>query len=142
VNVLVIPENFALDQYVLKPLVKAMMDAVGRPRAVVRVCQDPLLGSVDQALKWERVQEVLSRYRGMVDLFLLIVDRDGEPHRRGRIDAIESQAAEVLVASRRLLGENAWSEGGVLRAFREAPGGFRTALRRPGVAGEGRRVPI
>ncbi|HEX8822879.1 MAG TPA: hypothetical protein VF794_23330 [Archangium sp.] len=109
-NVLVIPENFALDQYVLKPLVKAMMSAVGRPRAVVRVCQDPLLGSVDQALKWERIQEVLVRYRGMVDLFLLIVDRDGEPHRRGRIDTIESQAAEVLVASRRLLGENAWQE--------------------------------
>ncbi|HEX8438163.1 hypothetical protein [Archangium sp.] len=109
-NVLVIPENFALDQYVLKPLVKAMMDTVGRPRAVVRVCQDPLLGSVDQALKWERIQEVLARYRGMVDLFLLIVDRDGEPHRRGRIDAIESQAAGVLVAPRRLLGENAWQE--------------------------------
>ncbi|HYO56027.1 hypothetical protein [Archangium sp.] len=109
-NVLIIPEDFRKDQYVLKPLVEAMMAAAGRPRANVRVCQEPLMGDVNQALKWERIQQVLERYRGMVDLYLLLVDRDGEPHRRERIDKIEIKAAEVLPASRALFGENAWQE--------------------------------
>ncbi len=109
-NVLIIPEDFRKDQYVLKPLVEAMMAAAGRPRARVRVCQEPLMGDVNQALKWERIQEVLDRYRGMVDLYLLLVDRDGDPHRRERIDKIEVRAAEALPASRVLFGENAWQE--------------------------------
>ena len=109
-KVLVIPEDFRKDQYVLKPLVEAMMAAVGKPRATVRVCQEPLMGDVNQALKWERIQQVLDRYRGMVDLYLLLVDRDGEPHRRERIDKLEAKAAETLPSSRLLLGENAWQE--------------------------------
>jgi hypothetical protein len=56
VNVLVIPEDFRHDQYILKPIIKAMMTAVGRPRAIVKVCNDPLLGSVNEALKWERAR--------------------------------------------------------------------------------------
>jgi hypothetical protein len=47
----------------------------------VRICTDPLLGGVVQALRWERIEEILDRYRGMVDLFLLRVDRDGEQAR-------------------------------------------------------------
>jgi hypothetical protein len=109
-NVLVIPEDFRKDQYVLKPLVEAMMAAAGKPRAKVIVCKEPLLGDVHQALKWERIQEILDRYRGMVDLYLVLVDRDGDPHRRGRIDKLEAKAAEVLPTSRLLLGENAWQE--------------------------------
>jgi hypothetical protein len=109
-NVLIIPEDFRKDQYVLKPMVEALMAAAGKPRARVRVCQAPLMGDVHQALKWERIQEVLDRYRGMVDLYLLLVDRDGDPHRRERIDNIEAKAAEVLPPSRLLLGENAWQE--------------------------------
>jgi hypothetical protein len=68
------------------------------------------MGDVHQALKWERIQQVLDRYRGMVDLYLLLVDRDGEPHRRERIDKLEAKAAEALPPSRVLLGENAWQE--------------------------------
>ena len=109
-RVLVIPEDFRKDLYVLKPLVEAMMAAVGKPRATVRVCQQPLMGGVSEALKWEKIQEVLDRYRGMVDLYLLLVDRDSEPHRRERIDKIEAKAAETLPSSRLLLGENAWQE--------------------------------
>lgn len=109
-NVLIIPEDFRKDQYVLKPLVQAMMAAVGKPRAKVRVCQEPLMGDVNQALKWERIQQVLDRYRNMVDLYLLLVDRDGDVHRRERIDKIEAKAAEVLTAPRLLVGENAWQE--------------------------------
>lgn len=109
-NVLVIPEDFRKDQYVLKPIVEAMFQSIGKPRAKVRVCQDPLLGGVEQALKWARIKEVLDRYRGMVDVFLLVVDRDGSAGRRSRLDNIEDKAGDFLPAGRCFLAENAWQE--------------------------------
>lgn len=107
-NVLIIPEDFRKDQYVLKPIIERMMNAVGKRRATIRVCQDPLLGGIDQALRWERISEILDRYRGMVDLFLLIVDRDGDCHRRSALDNLETEADRIRGG--RLLAENAWQE--------------------------------
>jgi len=42
-NVLIIPEDFRQDQFVLKPIIKAMLSALGKRRATVKVCRDPLL---------------------------------------------------------------------------------------------------
>lgn len=109
-NVLVIPEDFRKDQYVLKPIVEAMLREIGKSRARVRVCQDPLLGGIAQALNWERIDEVLDRYRGMVDVFLLVVDRDGESGRRTALDNLEQKAAGRLASNRIFLAENAWQE--------------------------------
>jgi hypothetical protein len=109
-NVLIIPEDFRKDQYILKPIIAAMLAAIGGPRAVVRVCQDPLLGGINAALKWERIEEILRRYRYQVDLFLLCVDRDGEVGRRSQLERLEGQAAASLGAGRLLLAENAWQE--------------------------------
>jgi hypothetical protein len=58
-NVLVIPEDFRKDQFVLRPIIKKMMAALGLT-ARVEVCMDPLLGGVGEALKWERLQEILA----------------------------------------------------------------------------------
>lgn len=55
-NVLLIPEDFRKDQYILKPLFIRLFGIIGR-RARVRVCQDPLLGGVGEALKSERLKE-------------------------------------------------------------------------------------
>ena len=93
-NVLVIPEDFRKDQYVLKPMITKLFGALGQ-QARVRVCQDPLLGGIGEALKWERSAEIIERYP-MVDLFLLIVDRDGNDKRRLRLDSIEERAREKL----------------------------------------------
>lgn len=109
-NVLVIPEDFRKDQYMLKPIIAAMMKELGKPNAKVRVCQDPLLGGVSEALKWERIEEIINRYKGMVSLFLLCVDRDGREGRKGVLENIEQQAANILTPGRLLLGENAWQE--------------------------------
>lgn len=109
-NVLVIPEDFRKDQFILKPIIEAMLQNVGWSRARVRVCQDPLLGGIDQAMKWERIREVLDLYRGMVDVFLLIVDRDGIQGRRDALDNLERNAANYLVSGRAFLAENAWQE--------------------------------
>ncbi len=62
VNVLIILEDFRKDQYVVGPIVRRMLAEVGKPNANVRVCRDPLMGGVSEALKWERIKEVLHRY--------------------------------------------------------------------------------
>lgn len=109
-NVLVIPEDFRKDQYVLKPIVEKLMQANG-VRAKVKVCQDPLLGGVGEALKWERIEEILERYRGMVRVFLLLVDRDCKSGRRAKLTNLEKKARKLLGDSDRVfLGENAWQE--------------------------------
>ncbi len=84
--------------------------ALGKPKTKVRVCQDPLLGGISEALKWERIQEIIERYKGMVNLFLLCVDRDGKEGRKGALITIEQQAANTLTGGRLLLAENAWQE--------------------------------
>lgn len=108
-RVLVIPEDFRKDQYMLKPIVSAVVSCVGWPRARVRVCQDPLLGGVAQAMNWERIAEIIDEYRGMVDVFLLCVDRDCEGNRRGRLDTLETRARQEF-PDRVFLAVDAWQE--------------------------------
>ncbi len=78
----------------------AMMKAVGKPNARVRVCQDPLLGGVGEALKWERIKEIIERYKGMVNLFVVCVDRDGKEGRKVALASIEQQARNILTGGR------------------------------------------
>jgi hypothetical protein len=107
---LIIPEDFRKDQYIVKPIIEAMMAWLTRPRASVQVLTDPNLGGVDRALDWTELEPIIKRYQGMVDLFILCVDRDGNEHRRAKLDKIEAHAANVLGAGRLLLAENAWQE--------------------------------
>lgn len=106
-NVLIIPEDFRNDQYIFKPLFSQLFKKTGRPRARVQVCQDPLLGGVTEALKSDRIQEIVESYEGMTDIFILCVDRDGIEGRRKRLNEIEKEFA----TSRQIfLAENAWEE--------------------------------
>jgi hypothetical protein len=108
-NVLVIPEDFRKDQYVLAPLTRKICAEAGTPRARVEVCTDPLLGGIAEALNWDRIVEVIDMYP-MVQVFLLLVDRDGVEGRRVALRRIEALAADKLGSGRVLLGENAWQE--------------------------------
>jgi hypothetical protein len=108
-RVLVIPEDFRKDQYMLKPIITAMMEFIGKPRAKVMICQDPLLGGINEALKWENIESIINQYP-MVDLFLLCVDRDGKEGRKSALDKIENQAGNILGDRQLLLAENAWQE--------------------------------
>jgi len=71
VKVLVIPEDFRNDQFLLKPLFERLFRSIGKARARVRVCQDPLLGGIDQALNSERIREVVEQHGVMTDIFIL-----------------------------------------------------------------------
>ena len=105
-NVLIIPEDFRNDQYILKPLFSRLFQSIGRRRVHVDVCRDPLLGGVGEALKSERITEVVSKHGGMTDIFILCIDRDGEEGRRQRLDQIEAEFGDTRV----FLAENAWEE--------------------------------
>ena len=105
-NVLVIPEDFRKDQYILKPLFTKLLQGAGKTRVKVRICQEPLLGGVVDALKSERIAEVVNKHRGMTDVFILCVDRDGVTNRRQRLDQIEAEFKDRQV----FLAENAWEE--------------------------------
>ena len=107
-NVLVIPEDFRKDQYILKPLFERLLRSVGRRNARVRVCQDPLLGGIGEATKSERIAEIVERYDGMTDVFVLCVDRDGKRRRRRRLDGIEKKFG--VDRNNDFLAENAWEE--------------------------------
>lgn len=105
-RVLIIPEDFRHDQYILTPLFRRLLEELGKPRAKIEVCKDPLLQGVSEALKDERLEEIFERYDGMVDLYLLCVDRDAIEGRRDRLDQIEQKYGTV----RTILAENAWEE--------------------------------
>ena len=57
-TILIVPEDFRRDQFILKPLFSRLFASLGKPNAIVRVCQDPLLGGVGEALKSERLSEI------------------------------------------------------------------------------------
>ena len=106
-NVLVIPEDFRHDQYMLKPIIQAMLAELGKPHARVDVLTDPLLGSISQALNVTALTKIIHRHKGMYDLFLLCVDRDGEEGRQQALTNIEN----TLDGDRLFFfGENAWQE--------------------------------
>jgi len=105
-NILIIPEDFRKDQYILKPLFTRLFRSIGKPRVRVEICRDPLLGGVGEALKSERIEEVVRKHEGMTDIFILCVDRDGNEGRRQRLDQIEGEFG----ATRVFLAENAWEE--------------------------------
>jgi hypothetical protein len=106
-NVLVIPEDFRKDQHILKPVIGAILDAVGKTKAQVRVCQNPVLGGLGQALDRNRILDIVQKYP-MVDLFVLCVDRDGDGNRRQKLKGIEAWIHGQV--GKTVIGENAWQE--------------------------------
>ena len=109
-NVLVLPEDFRKDQYILKPMIRALMAEVGYTSAKVQVCTDPLIGGISAALKWEVIQPILASYRWYVDLFLLCADRDCEEGRQVALRKLEEQAQKELGAGKFFFAEHAWQE--------------------------------
>lgn len=102
-KVLLIPEDFRNDQHILKPIFERLFREIGRSSLRVEVCLDPLLGGVTEALKSERLQEIVDQYP-TIDIFILCVDRDGIVGRRQRLDQIEDEFGDAFFA------ENAWEE--------------------------------
>lgn len=73
-KVLVIPEDQVHDQYIVKPVIEALLADLGIP-ARVQVLPEPRLRGYTQALDPQVIQTIVAD-NPMEDLFLLIVDRD------------------------------------------------------------------
>lgn len=109
-NVLVIPEDFTKDEHILKPLVKQVLADAGRPNAIVEICRNPNFQGIPECLKVGRLrEEVVHRYP-MVNLFLLLVDADGNPGRRKSLDHIVAELQNDLKAGSQFLAEMALQE--------------------------------
>lgn len=102
-KVLIVPEDPTLDQYILKPIVERLCTTRGFP-ARVDVLRDPHLRGVDQALDKEVVAGIV-RDNPMVDLFILMVDRDCD-----RLGNTTKAAARLEEHRGRLLACLAWQE--------------------------------
>lgn len=123
-KVLVIPEDFTKDEHVLKPVVEKVLVDAGKTNATVLVCRDPNFGGIGEALKIERLRkDVIERYP-MVDLFVLLVDRDGQAGREETAKRIETTlTAELTGRGGRFVAELARQEVEVfLLAGHDLPG--------------------
>lgn len=79
-KVLIVPEDPTYDQYVLKPIVERIFSDLER-QARIEVLQNPRLTSVVQALDSAVLAGVVDKYP-MVNIFLVLVDRDGDAEGR------------------------------------------------------------
>ena len=105
-RVMIIPEDFLKDQHILKPLFSRLVRQIGAPSVEIQMCYQPRFRGVDQALVLTDLERIVRRFGGMVDVFILCVDRDGRTGRRQRLDQIEAEFQGKCV----FLAENAWEE--------------------------------
>ena len=105
-RVFLIPEDSRRDKFVLKPLFESLFRSIGKPRTRVRVCENPVLRGVGAAMNVDRLAQIVQRYKGETDVFVLCVDRDGDENRRDRLAELEAR----LRADRAFFAENAWEE--------------------------------
>ncbi len=104
--ILVVPEDFRNDRHILKPLFSRLFRSIGRPRAKVDICRDPLPGGVNETLKIQCIGEIVHRYGRATDIFILCIDSDGNEGRRARLDDIEAGFRN----DRAFHAVNAWEE--------------------------------
>jgi len=94
-KVLIIPEDPTLDRYILKPIVERLFSDLGKA-ARVEVLSKPRIRGIAQALDPARIADVVQTYP-FFDLFLVLVDRDGDPNRSGRATSLEGTQPNLLV---------------------------------------------
>lgn len=97
-RVLIIPEDPTYDRYVIQPVVERILQDL-RCTARVDVLTDPHLSGVDQALSQDVVAGIVDDNR-MIDLFLLVVDRDCDRQGNGtRAAARQQENSGKLIAT-------------------------------------------
>ena len=105
-KVMIIPEDFLKDQFILKPLFSRLFRSIGVPSVEIWMCYNPRFRGVSEALELDRLEQVVLRYGGMIDIFVLCIDRDGDVNRRQSLDRIEAAFQGRCV----FFAENAWEE--------------------------------
>jgi hypothetical protein len=94
-NVAVVCEDHTNDQYILRPLISAVLNHLGKPDGRVRIVSSPRIRGFDNLLA--HVCDVVKRYSPLVDIVLVCFDLDGHDGAHGHPD----KRARVLNALRR-----------------------------------------
>ena len=108
-NVLVITEDYVQDEHVVGPLVEKIFQHLGK-KARVLVCRNPRFRGIKECTNFELVKEKVIKAYPMVDLFLLLIDRDAEPNRRQSLTNLEDRIQEHLKSNQTFLTEHAFQE--------------------------------
>lgn len=94
---LIIPEDQTLDGYILKPIVEAIAADLG-VRGRVDVLPEPRLRGAGDALDAELIGEIVAD-NPMVDVFLLVVDRDCDrQNNQAKAEARRQEHPDKLIA--------------------------------------------
>ncbi|MBV9869351.1 MAG: hypothetical protein JO214_01885, partial [Frankiaceae bacterium] len=104
-RVALVCEDHTLDQFVLRPVVEALLREVGKPRAIVRAVTDPQLRGIGD-LKRE-LCGIVARYSTVSDLIIIAIDRDCLDARadsfQALLDTCDGREKAVLVVARQEL---------------------------------------
>jgi hypothetical protein len=95
IRVFVVCEDHTLDQYVVRPVISALLSHLGKPKSVVKVVTDPKLNGID-SLKRE-FDGILARYSAIGNIVVFAIDADGNDGRPGKSD--RQKNFEELLAS-------------------------------------------
>jgi hypothetical protein len=104
-RVRIIPEDFRKDHLILKPFFEAMFAHLDKPHVKIDI-HSPEVRGFEAVKKFDHIREVVDDFP-TVDLFLLCVDRDGDPHRRKALDDLEAKVKKILRPPRLFLAEHA-----------------------------------
>lgn len=96
-RILIIPEDQECDRYIVKPVIEALFSHIRVP-ARIDVLPEPRLRGADQALEPGLLRTIIEG-NPMVDLFLLIIDRDCN-----RMRNVERTRARITEHHGRLIG--------------------------------------
>ncbi len=107
-RVIVIPEGVQYDHLILRPIFSAMFRHLGKRNAKIDI-HSPEVRGFDAVRRIDYILTTIADFP-TADLFILCVDRDGDPHRREALNDLESKISKVLPAPRLFLAEHAWQE--------------------------------
>jgi len=82
-KVLLVLEDPTYDQFIARPVVQRLLADAGKPNAKVHHMTEPHLGGIEQVFDERRWDQILAKYRSW-DLFVVVIDRDGDQHRQER----------------------------------------------------------
>ena len=88
----------------------ALLAEIGKPNANVRMCREPLVRGANHILNQAIIEDVVLT-NPQVDLYVLIVDRDGDNRdKSGKLRAREDDARGILLDKQNLVGSQAHQE--------------------------------
>jgi hypothetical protein len=118
-KVVVICEDDVTDGPMLRPIIEAMVQHLGRKPRVTSAGER--LRGVTEAMKPDRILRIIRRFP-MADCFVLVVDRDGVAERKRQLESLEETVNREARAV--FLAENAWQEAEVwvLAGHEDVPG--------------------